>query len=100
MVHVHVVPVDSDEVVAQRGLVPALRQDSVLREEYTDLKGSIVGSGTTDPVPYSMGKIRWVLATLERLGLPSLPDPGAALARSCVRTGIPSLTALSDCCLN
>jgi hypothetical protein len=43
-----------------------------------------------------MGKIRWVRATLERLGLPSLPDLGAALARSCARTGTPSLTALSD----
>lgn len=77
VVHLHVIPADSDEVAAQRGLAQALRDDPGLREEYADLKQSIVDSGTTDPLPYSMGKIRWVLATLERLGLPSLPDPGA-----------------------
>ncbi len=75
-VHVHVVQAGSDEVEAQRGLANALRADPALRDEYAALKRSIIDSGTTDPVPYSMGKIRRVLETLNRLGGPTLPEPG------------------------
>lgn len=75
-VHVHVVQAGSDEVEAQRGLAKALRADPALRDEYAALKRSIIDSGTTDPVPYSMGKIRRVLETLNRLGGPTLPEPG------------------------
>lgn len=48
-VHVHVIISESDEARAQRGLARALRDDP---------------------------KLRRVLETLERLGLPRLPDPG------------------------
>ncbi|HET7303217.1 MAG TPA: GrpB family protein [Segeticoccus sp.] len=75
-VHVHVIGADSDEATAQRGLAAALREDPDLREEYASLKRGVVAEGTRDPAQYSMKKIDWVLATLERLGLPPLPDPG------------------------
>jgi dephospho-CoA kinase len=75
-VHVHVIPDGSDEAAAQRGLARALRQDPRLREEYEKVKWEAVADGNTDPVPYSMAKVGWVLDVLEKLGLPSLPDPG------------------------
>lgn len=37
----------------------------------------MIAGGTTDPAAYSMEKIHWVLGTLDRLGLPQLPDPDA-----------------------
>lgn len=73
--HVHVIPDDSKEVPAQRAFVAALRADADLRRGYAELKEGIVASGVTDPVPYSMEKIRWVLARQEDNGLPVLPDP-------------------------
>ena len=76
-VHVHVIHDGSDEATAQLGLARALREDHHLRQEYAAIKRNLVAHGTTDPVEYSMQKIHWVLATLERLGLPPLPDPGA-----------------------
>lgn len=72
-VHVHIVPEGDDEVIVQRELVTALRDDPVLREEYANLKRRIVAAGTTDPVPYSMGKDAWLATTLQRLGLPPTP---------------------------
>lgn len=67
---------------AQRGLAKALRADPALRDQYAALKQSIIDSGTTDPVPYSMGKIRWVLEALNRLGGPTLPEPGSPPPRT------------------
>lgn len=75
-VHVHVIGAGSDEATAQRGLAAALREDPDLRQQYASLKRGVVAAGNSDPAQYSMKKIDWVLATLERLGLPPLPDPG------------------------
>lgn len=75
-VHLHVVRAGSDEATAQRGLAAALREDPALRHEYASLKRGVVAEGTRDPAQYSMKKIDWVLTTLDRLGLPPLPDPG------------------------
>lgn len=74
--HVHVIVAGSDEARAQHGLAQALRHDPALREQYAAIKQQAVDSGATDPAEYSMRKIHWVLVTLERLGLPPLPDPG------------------------
>jgi len=76
-VHVHVVRAGSDEATAQRGFALALRDDALLRDEYASLKQDIVASGTVDPMEYSIKKGDWVLATLDHLGLPPLPDSGS-----------------------
>ena len=76
-VHVHVVRAGSDEATAQRGFALALRDDALLRDEYASLKQDIVASGTVDPMEYSIKKSDWVLATLDHLGLPPLPDSGS-----------------------
>ena len=68
-VHVHVVPADSPEVAALRGFRDALLADPALREEYEQLKRSIVASGTVDSVAFSKAKHAWIVAALERLGL-------------------------------
>lgn len=81
-VHVHIVPESDDEVVIQRGLVAALRADPALREDYADLKRSIVAAGALDPVPYSIAKEGWLTAALERLGLPPTPAAFQAPRRS------------------
>jgi GrpB-like predicted nucleotidyltransferase (UPF0157 family) len=68
-VHVHVVPSSSPEVAALRGFRDALLADPALRQEYEQLKRSIVASGTVDSVAFSKAKHAWIVATLERLGL-------------------------------
>ncbi len=68
-VHIHVVPADSPEVAALRGFRDALLADPSLREEYEQLKRSIVESGTVDSVAFSKAKHAWIVAALERLGL-------------------------------
>ncbi|HEV3497669.1 MAG TPA: GrpB family protein [Actinomycetes bacterium] len=68
-VHIHVVPADSPEVAALRGFRDALLADPGLREEYEQLKRSIVESGTVDSVAFSKAKHAWIVAALERLGL-------------------------------
>jgi GrpB-like predicted nucleotidyltransferase (UPF0157 family) len=68
-VHVHVVPASSPEVAALRGFRDALLADPALREEYEQLKRSIVASGTVDSVAFSKAKHAWIVAVLERLGL-------------------------------
>lgn len=73
--HVHVIPDDSDEVPAQRAFVAALRDNDELRRGYAELKEGIVAAGVTDPVPYSIEKIKWVLARQVENKLPILPDP-------------------------
>lgn len=83
--HVHVIPDDSDEVPAQRAFAVALRESSELREGYARLKEEIVASGVTDPIPYSMEKIRWVLAQQREHRLPLLPDPEGPPPRSVQR---------------
>lgn len=75
-VHVHVIVDGSDEARAQHGLAQALREDPSLRDQYAAVKQQAVDSGATDPTEYSIRKVQWVLDTLERLGLPPLPDPG------------------------
>ena len=75
-VHVYVIPGGADEAITQHGLAEALRADPKLRDEYAAVKRRAVGSGSTDPVRYSMDKGDWVDGTIERLGLPPLPDPG------------------------
>ena len=68
-VHVHVVPEGSPEVAALRGFRDALLADPGLREQYEQLKRSIVGAGTVDSVAFSKAKHAWIVAALERLGL-------------------------------
>jgi GrpB-like predicted nucleotidyltransferase (UPF0157 family) len=68
-VHIHVVPADSPEVAALRGFRDALLADPSLREEYEQLKRSIVESGTVDSVAFSKAKHAWIVSALERLGL-------------------------------
>jgi GrpB-like predicted nucleotidyltransferase (UPF0157 family) len=68
-VHIHVVPADSPEVAALRGFRDALLADPQLREEYADLKRTIVDGGTVDSVAFSKAKHAWIVAALERLGL-------------------------------
>ena len=68
-VHIHVVPADSPEVAALRGFRDALLADPQLREEYADLKRTIVDGGTVDSVAFSKAKHAWIVAVLERLGL-------------------------------
>jgi GrpB-like predicted nucleotidyltransferase (UPF0157 family) len=68
-VHVHVVPASSPEVRALRGFRDALRTDPALREEYEELKRTIVDAGTVDSVAFSRAKHAWIVAALERLGL-------------------------------
>jgi GrpB-like predicted nucleotidyltransferase (UPF0157 family) len=68
-VHIHVVPADSPEVAALRGFRDALLTDPQLREEYADLKRTIVDGGTVDSVAFSKAKHAWIVAALERLGL-------------------------------
>jgi GrpB-like predicted nucleotidyltransferase (UPF0157 family) len=68
-VHVHVVPASSPEVAALRGFRDALLADAALRQEYEQLKRSIVASGTVDSVAFSKAKHAWIVAVLERLGL-------------------------------
>ena len=68
-VHVHVVPASSPEVAALRGFRDALLADPALRQEYEQLKRSIVGAGTVDSVAFSKAKHAWIVAALERLGL-------------------------------
>ena len=68
-VHVHVVPATSSEVRALRGFRDALRADPALREEYEELKRTIVDTGMVDSVAFSRAKHAWIVAALERLGL-------------------------------
>jgi GrpB-like predicted nucleotidyltransferase (UPF0157 family)/uncharacterized RDD family membrane protein YckC len=68
-VHVHVVPADSPEVTAMRGLRDALRADPVLRRRYAALKRAIVAGGPADPVAFTRAKHDWIAATLAHLGL-------------------------------
>jgi GrpB-like predicted nucleotidyltransferase (UPF0157 family) len=68
-VHVHVVPASSPEVRALRGFRDALRADPTLREEYEQLKRTIVDAGMVDSVAFSRAKHAWIVAALERLGL-------------------------------
>ena len=68
-VHIHVVPAGSPEVAALRGFRDALLADPSLREEYEQLKRSIVESGTVDSVAFSKAKHAWIVSALERLGL-------------------------------
>jgi GrpB-like predicted nucleotidyltransferase (UPF0157 family) len=68
-VHVHVVPASSPEVRALRGFRDALRTDPALREEYEELKRTIVDAGMVDSVAFSRAKHAWIVAALERLGL-------------------------------
>jgi GrpB-like predicted nucleotidyltransferase (UPF0157 family) len=69
-VHVHVVPESSPEVVAIRGFRDALRADPALQEEYAALKRAIVAGGTVDSVEFTRAKHEYIVAVLERLGLP------------------------------
>jgi GrpB-like predicted nucleotidyltransferase (UPF0157 family) len=75
-VHVYVIVADSDEARTQRGFAAALRGDPALRDQYAAVKVRAVESGSTDPMRYSIDKGDWVVETLDRLGLPPLPDPG------------------------
>jgi len=75
-IHVHVIRAGSDEAIAQHGLAEALRNNSLLRDEYASIKQKVVDSGTTDPTDYSIEKGDWVVQALDRLGLPPLPDSG------------------------
>jgi GrpB-like predicted nucleotidyltransferase (UPF0157 family) len=68
-VHVHVVPADSPEVAAMRGLRDALRADPVLRRRYAVLKRAIVAGAPADPVAFTRAKHDWIAATLAHLGL-------------------------------
>jgi GrpB-like predicted nucleotidyltransferase (UPF0157 family) len=68
-VHVHVVPADSPEVAAMRGLRDALRADPILRRRYAVLKRAIVAGGPADPVAFTRAKHDWIAATLAHLGL-------------------------------
>jgi GrpB-like predicted nucleotidyltransferase (UPF0157 family) len=68
-VHVHVVPADSPEVAAMRGLRDALRADPHLRRRYAALKRAIVAGGPADPVTFTKAKHNWIAATLTWLGL-------------------------------
>jgi GrpB-like predicted nucleotidyltransferase (UPF0157 family) len=72
-VHVHVVPADSQEVAAMRGLRDALRADPVLRRRYAALKRAIVAGGPADPVAFTKAKHDWIAATLTHLGLADDP---------------------------
>jgi GrpB-like predicted nucleotidyltransferase (UPF0157 family) len=69
-VHVHVVPESSPEVVAIRGFRDALRADPALQQEYAALKRAIVAGGTVDSVEFTRAKHDYIVAVLERLGLP------------------------------
>ena len=68
-VHLHVVPADSPEVAAMRGLRDALCADPVLRRRYVALKRAIVAGGPADPVAFTKAKHDWIAATLTWLGL-------------------------------
>jgi GrpB-like predicted nucleotidyltransferase (UPF0157 family) len=72
-VHVHLVPADSPEVAAMRGLRDALGADPVLRRRYAALKRAIVAGGPADPVAFTKAKHDWIAATLARLGLAGEP---------------------------
>ena len=72
-VHVHLVPADSPEVAAMRGLRDALCADPVLRRRYTALKRAIVAGGPADPVAFTRAKHDWIAATLAHLGLAEEP---------------------------
>ena len=72
-VHVHVVPADSPEVAAMRGLRDALCADPVLRRRYAALKRAIVAGGPADPVAFTKAKHDWIAATLAHLGLADDP---------------------------
>jgi GrpB-like predicted nucleotidyltransferase (UPF0157 family) len=72
-VHVHVVPADSPEVAAMRGLRDALCADPVLRRRYAALKRAIVAGGPADPVAFTRAKHDWIAATLAHLGLADEP---------------------------
>ena len=88
-VHVHVVPEDSPEVAALRGFRDALLADPDLRQQYEQLKRSIVGAGTVDSVAFSKAKHAWIVAALERLGLTEAVEEvksgGPSLVRSRIR---------------
>jgi GrpB-like predicted nucleotidyltransferase (UPF0157 family) len=71
--HVHVVPADSPEVAAMRGLRDALCADPVLRRRYAALKRAIVAGGPADPVAFTRAKHDWIAATLAHLGLADEP---------------------------
>jgi GrpB-like predicted nucleotidyltransferase (UPF0157 family) len=81
-VHVHVVPAASAEVEALRGFRDALLADGALREEYAQLKRSIVASGAVDSIAFSRAKHAWIVGVLERLGL-------AEAAEEVERGGLP-----------
>jgi GrpB-like predicted nucleotidyltransferase (UPF0157 family) len=68
-VHVHVIPADSPELAALRGLRDALRANPVLRRRYVALKRAIVAGGPADPVAFTRAKHDWIAATLAHLGL-------------------------------
>ena len=72
-VHLHVVPADSPEVAAMRGLRDALCADPVLRRRYAALKRAIVAGGPADPVAFTRAKHDWIAATLTQLGLADEP---------------------------
>jgi GrpB-like predicted nucleotidyltransferase (UPF0157 family) len=69
-VHVHVVPESSPEIVAIRGFRDALRADPALQQEYAALKRAIVAGGTVDSIEFTRAKHDYIVAVLERLGLP------------------------------
>jgi GrpB-like predicted nucleotidyltransferase (UPF0157 family) len=81
-VHLHVVPASSPEVAALRGFRDALLADPALREEYAELKRTIVASGAVDSIAFSKAKHAWIVAVLERLGL-------AEAAEEVKRGGLP-----------
>lgn len=75
-VHVHVIVASDSEAETQRGFSAALRADAGLRDEYAVVKQKVVDAGVMDPTQYSIDKGDWVVETLDKLGLPPLPDNG------------------------
>jgi GrpB-like predicted nucleotidyltransferase (UPF0157 family) len=67
-VHVHIVPDASPEVRELRGFRDALRGDRSLRQDYEQLKRSIVARGLTEASQFTQAKHDFIVAALRRLG--------------------------------
>ena len=77
-IHLHVQPVGGDFPIDVQ-FRDALRADPGLAADYARVKGEIVGAagGPLDGVVYQDAKGTWIVATLDRLGIPR-PQPSAA----------------------
>ena len=76
--HVHVIPVDSPEVLELRTFRDRLRGEPLLLEQYVALKRKIIAQGVTDSLDYSIRKGEFIAWHPPRPTDPQGEHPGEA----------------------